>query len=400
MELELDHRRCQNAFEGESFPMTHDVPQAASELADKESEALEVIKGDLSQWLSEVLKTEITPASFLDSLDTGVLLCRLASLIKETPKLKCNEKAQKESFSARDNASNFISWCRGLGVQEAVVFESEGLVLHRDEKRVILCLLDVARFAERVGLPPPQLVRMEREIEALEEEEGLERQMSDKEERRDDEDECNPGTQQAVDQNCPNQDSLAGTTPDSVPADSSTVQDLSSVESKADQRRKVFVSRIPVRRSRRLLDKGPRYMPSAELRGNVGASLKKRCFDDREGVVSRSTAAKSRKRRRDSEEEEEGQGEAPSPSHKRTKMKEIQSDSLVSKNRRDPPKPVAEKVSLDESVMRKMAECTCQNKIEVTNCGNGKFLVKGASGKIMTTYARVSQLTSCQPVHY
>ena len=394
-----------------------------AQLAAKEWEALEVIKGDLCEWLALILELDISPSTFLGVLETGVHLCRLASLVQQQARaaaadgggnswsarvplepLNCvamgKAGSSSNSFYARDNASNFISWCRGLGVQEAVVFESEGLVLHRDEKRVILCLLDVARFAERVGLPPPQLVRMEREIEALEEEEGLERQMSDKEERRDDEDECNPGTQQAVDQNCPNQDSLAGTTPDSVPADSSTVQDLSSVESKADQRRKVFVSRIPVRRSRRLLDKGPRYMPSAELRGNVGASLKKRCFDDREGVVSRSTAAKSRKRRRDSEEEEEGQGEAPSPSHKRTKMKEIQSDSLVSKNRRDPPKPVAEKVSLDESVMRKMAECTCQNKIEVTNCGNGKFLVKGASGKIMTTYARVSQLTSCQPVHY
>lgn len=48
--------------------------------------------------------------------------------------------------------------------------------------------------------------------------------------------------------------------------------------------------------------------------------------------------------------------------------------------------------SLDVSVMKKMAECTCQNKIAVTKCGNGKFIVKGASGREMTTYARVSNL--------
>ena len=34
---------------------------------------------------------------------------------------------------------------------------------------MILCLLDVARYAERVGITPPELVRMEREIEEMEE---------------------------------------------------------------------------------------------------------------------------------------------------------------------------------------------------------------------------------------
>ena len=168
--------RCKNAFP--SVGATCTLPQG---LAFKRREALEVIKGDLSQWLSRILKTDIPPEKFLDTLDTGVLLCKLARLIQAASKtsknrrveipirdVKCNEKAAKEPFVARDNVSNFISWCRELGVEEAVIFESDGLVLHRDEKRVILCLLDVARFAEKVGISPPQLVRMEREIEMLE----------------------------------------------------------------------------------------------------------------------------------------------------------------------------------------------------------------------------------------
>ncbi len=151
------------------------------ELAAKERETLDVIKSDICQWLSTTLRLSISPATFMEMLDTGVLLCKLARLIQEAAKrdknskavipsdvVKCNEAAGHESFLARDNTSNFISWCRGLGVEEAVIFESEGLVLHKDEKRVILCLLDVARFAERVGIPPPQLVHMEREIEKLE----------------------------------------------------------------------------------------------------------------------------------------------------------------------------------------------------------------------------------------
>ncbi len=167
-------RRCEMSLRVSSAE-SRGMPQ---QLAVKERETLEVIKEDLCQWLTKVLKTDITPYTFFECLDTGVLLCKLARLIQDAAKtaknskvqiptqvVRCNERASRESFAARDNTSNFISWCRNLGVEEAVIFESEGLVLGKDEKRVILCLLDVARFAERVGISPPQLVQMEREIE-------------------------------------------------------------------------------------------------------------------------------------------------------------------------------------------------------------------------------------------
>ncbi len=156
-----------------------------AELAAKEREALEAIKEDLCRWLGTVLSLDVTPHDFLDALDTGVSLCRLATLIQQSARafadekgskaakvpmgdIACNPKAEPRTFFARDNTSNFIGWCRALGVEESVIFESDGLVLHRDEKRVILCLLDVARFAETVGITPPQLVQMEREIDSLE----------------------------------------------------------------------------------------------------------------------------------------------------------------------------------------------------------------------------------------
>ncbi len=156
-----------------------------AELAVREKEALEAIKGDICDWLSRTLDLTINEESFLDTLDTGVAVCKLATLIQQAAKeietkerplkvkvpmkpLSCNAKAGRGTFFARDNTSNFISWCRDLGVDEALVFESNGLVDHSDEKRVVLCLLDVARFADRVGISPPELVRMEREIEELE----------------------------------------------------------------------------------------------------------------------------------------------------------------------------------------------------------------------------------------
>ena len=165
---------------------------AQTRLAAEEREALEAIKGDLCQWLGkpDVLALKIDPASFLGVLDSGASLCKLAGLVQEGARasqaggkklavrvpmesLACNTiKAARSSAMfqacARDNTAHFIEWCRMLGVEEAVIFESVGLVEHRDEKRVVLCLLDVARFAEKVGITPPQLVRLEKEIDILE----------------------------------------------------------------------------------------------------------------------------------------------------------------------------------------------------------------------------------------
>ena len=163
-------------------------------LAAEEREALEAIKGDLCQWLGkpDVLALDVMPASFLRALDSGAPLCNLAGLVQEGARrfkasgrmlsvqvpmapLTCQSiKAKRDTAMfracARDNAAQFIEWCRALGVGEAVIFESVGLVEHKDERRVILCLLDVARFAEKVGITPPQLVALEKEIEQLESE--------------------------------------------------------------------------------------------------------------------------------------------------------------------------------------------------------------------------------------
>ena len=43
-----------------------------------------------------------------------------------------------ESFQARDNVANFINWVKThLGVNEVLLFESDDLVLNKNEKNVI-----------------------------------------------------------------------------------------------------------------------------------------------------------------------------------------------------------------------------------------------------------------------
>ncbi|XP_076255635.1 GAS2-like protein pickled eggs isoform X2 [Rhynchophorus ferrugineus] len=161
-------------------------------------EYLYAMKEDLAEWLQTMYPhLNIAVENFMERLETGVALCEHANAVKaqaieyvekkqakkvmtrsitgslfqaqtliRVADVKYFATAKPGTFFARDNVSNFINWCRfSLEIIECLLFESDDLIMRKNEKHVILCLLEVARRGAKFGMLAPMLVQMERQID-------------------------------------------------------------------------------------------------------------------------------------------------------------------------------------------------------------------------------------------
>lgn len=149
-------------------------------------EYLYAMKEDLAEWLNTLYDLELSADTFMEGLDSGCALCRHANNVNraahdfqlEFPEAARSMKLPAKdvvfqcrnvipgSFLARDNVSNFISWCRQeLWIKDVLMFETNDLVERCNEKNFVLCLLEVARRGAKFGMLAPMLIQLEEEIE-------------------------------------------------------------------------------------------------------------------------------------------------------------------------------------------------------------------------------------------
>lgn len=142
-------------------------------------EALIPMKEDIAEWFDMLLAPEkFAPEEILTILQTGIIACQVATRLceiisnqLEPPKF--TTRAKVGTFFARDNAANFLTWCKLIGVDGSVLFESDGMcssdASQKTPRQVLLCFLDIARiFGKRKDYngPLPDLVKFEHEIDA------------------------------------------------------------------------------------------------------------------------------------------------------------------------------------------------------------------------------------------
>lgn len=149
-------------------------------------EYLYAMKEDIAEWFTCLYNCCITVDNFFEVLETGVELCKHANAVRKfalerqdqlgnksqfvrhipNGEIQYKKAVKAQTFQARDNVSNFISWCRDIGVPEVLRFETDDLVLRKNERSVVLCLLEVARVGAKLGMLAPTIVQMEEEIDA------------------------------------------------------------------------------------------------------------------------------------------------------------------------------------------------------------------------------------------
>ena len=168
---------------------------------------LYAMKEDLAEWLNCLYDQDIEVDNFFEKLENGVLLCDHANHVQmlaeeyrdnddentssdyfhdddkniarsgASKDLKNKTKipdrgpvyrknVKRQTFQARDNVANFISWCKALGIPDVVLFETEDLVMRKNEKSCVLAMLEVARRGAKFGMLVPCLIQLEQEIEA------------------------------------------------------------------------------------------------------------------------------------------------------------------------------------------------------------------------------------------
>ncbi|KAG5846184.1 hypothetical protein ANANG_G00147110 [Anguilla anguilla] len=152
-------------------PGLADVFQYDQWLSVRHEASLVPMQEDLAIWLTGILGEEVQAERFMEELDSGARLCQLASELQRRVAQSCHPEERWEErrlprLVLRPGQHRQLpALVPRLGIDETFLFESEGLVLHKEPRQVCLCLLEIGRIVSKFGVEPPALVKLEKEIE-------------------------------------------------------------------------------------------------------------------------------------------------------------------------------------------------------------------------------------------
>eukprot|EP01119_Soliformovum_irregulare_P019072 TRINITY_DN5977_c0_g1_i1.p1 TRINITY_DN5977_c0_g1~~TRINITY_DN5977_c0_g1_i1.p1 ORF type:complete len:961 (-),score=254.34 TRINITY_DN5977_c0_g1_i1:6-2888(-) len=115
------------------------------ELITKQTEAQE--------WIQSVLNERFPAPDFAASLEDGVFLCRLATVVRPGCIKKINPPS-KLRFKMMENVQTFVAGCKAIGMKEQLLFDPPDLCDRQNMMKVVTCIHTLADMAEKAGFQP------------------------------------------------------------------------------------------------------------------------------------------------------------------------------------------------------------------------------------------------------
>lgn len=165
-----------------------------NEVIETESNLIHLMVKDLCKWISDLIKVkDLKPETFFQSIQNGVILCKLANAIQtyavktskqksqnvygKQIKFKSHEKCEKDKslFNSRENVSKFLDWCKChkliykifliiFSIPQSMLFESNYCVEYEKcgKKEIVICLMSLAKkFNIKYNVPAPIMVNID-----------------------------------------------------------------------------------------------------------------------------------------------------------------------------------------------------------------------------------------------
>jgi len=120
--------------------------------ARQDSINMELVKkiADVRLWLSTMLPSDSLDDDLSQSLQNGVILCKLIQVIKPAIVLSRFHEDTKLRYKALENIDSFLNACRTLGVSERALFLPMDLYENKNFPRVIHCILALKQIVEKL----------------------------------------------------------------------------------------------------------------------------------------------------------------------------------------------------------------------------------------------------------